>query len=558
MDLPTELTLLILEHLTVQDVKRARLVCRNWASCGIGLLVDTVYLSPREKDMEVFEVITQHPVFAKSVKHLVYDSAQFVNLPFDYYCESLYEQLIFWGGGYRSPVDIQELRELLEPSRDIDRHDERIVNGYRHYKRLAREQRNLFSRSWFARARRGLEAMGELRSVALQNTWDMTFFANSDDDQSAWHGMRNETESYEINCEDLFDDTNYGNEHDRNDTENDTSEDVSRLCDMWSRYPLQENDYEGRSPTARSWPLIYHAPMALVSPWPEPRISKPRGYGVSDGSFEVLKLIQLLKSADKQPLEFILPKTTDKKLGIPPVVFDIGKWPESTQFHAICRKLEVFELQIAEYTDDWTSKVFPRLDGLQRMLQEAPGLRKLSLQLPLDQEKEDSLYYSCYRYSQVFPIVKWWRHSTLSWLELSGLRITYLSLVTLLFLELPNLEKLRLAYIVLMNEEWDEIIEGGWDHIIEGLRVSPLSNCQITGPLLHFPNELYLSDEEDWETPLYLDFLAELSRYVNEGGRHPALRDTEPESASAKYVVDLTPYLDDLREDFGYEGAWKV
>ncbi|KAL8846925.1 MAG: hypothetical protein Q9221_008013 [Calogaya cf. arnoldii] len=87
-----ELVSAILAYLPKKDLKSARQVNKRWASLGGQMLIGTLYISPREIDMNAFEGITKHQDLAKSVKHLVYDSAQFYN--FDsaasYYAE-LYE-----------------------------------------------------------------------------------------------------------------------------------------------------------------------------------------------------------------------------------------------------------------------------------------------------------------------------------------------------------------------------------------------------------------------------------------------------------------------------------
>ncbi|KAL8978710.1 MAG: hypothetical protein Q9205_005774 [Flavoplaca limonia] len=72
-----EIVTAILSHLTKKDLKSARIVRRTWASLGGQQLIGDLYISPREIDMVAFDGITQHPDLSKSVKRLVYDSAQF-------------------------------------------------------------------------------------------------------------------------------------------------------------------------------------------------------------------------------------------------------------------------------------------------------------------------------------------------------------------------------------------------------------------------------------------------------------------------------------------------
>lgn len=74
-----ELVSHIISFLPNQDLKSARLVSKRWGSLGGRMLIGTLYISPREIDMAVFDNITRHRDLSKSVKTLVYDSAQFFN-----------------------------------------------------------------------------------------------------------------------------------------------------------------------------------------------------------------------------------------------------------------------------------------------------------------------------------------------------------------------------------------------------------------------------------------------------------------------------------------------
>ncbi|KAL9013037.1 MAG: hypothetical protein Q9180_009047, partial [Flavoplaca navasiana] len=74
-----ELVSAILSFLPQQDLKTARLVSKRWGSLGGQMLIGILYISPREIDMVAFDNITKHHDLSKSVKHLVYDSAQFFN-----------------------------------------------------------------------------------------------------------------------------------------------------------------------------------------------------------------------------------------------------------------------------------------------------------------------------------------------------------------------------------------------------------------------------------------------------------------------------------------------
>lgn len=70
MHLPDELLLNCLGRLDKGQLKPMRLVSRNWCACSTGFLFDTVYISPSEEDVKVFESITQHPLLSKCVQKL--------------------------------------------------------------------------------------------------------------------------------------------------------------------------------------------------------------------------------------------------------------------------------------------------------------------------------------------------------------------------------------------------------------------------------------------------------------------------------------------------------
>ncbi|KAL8875616.1 MAG: hypothetical protein Q9198_006051 [Flavoplaca austrocitrina] len=85
--LPNEIILEILSGLKKKDLKRARFTCKKLASLGGQMLVVNLYLSPREKDMAVFDTVTQHADLKKSVKNIIFDTAQFADYSFSEYLE---------------------------------------------------------------------------------------------------------------------------------------------------------------------------------------------------------------------------------------------------------------------------------------------------------------------------------------------------------------------------------------------------------------------------------------------------------------------------------------
>lgn len=93
-DIPNEMGLAIVKNLAQADIKSVRLVNKKYERLGTSALrFDTIYLSPREKDMEVFDGITQHPIWKGKVRNLAFDQAQFMNLSLQQYIFAFFSQL---------------------------------------------------------------------------------------------------------------------------------------------------------------------------------------------------------------------------------------------------------------------------------------------------------------------------------------------------------------------------------------------------------------------------------------------------------------------------------
>ncbi|KAL8748750.1 MAG: hypothetical protein Q9184_007110, partial [Pyrenodesmia sp. 2 TL-2023] len=222
MDLPNEILSPILGYLSNRDLKHTRLTCRRFSSLSnYHFNLDTVYLSPRSKDMDVFDGITQHPFFSQRVKHVVYDSAQFMHLSMEDYFHTFCAQLNF----RRSALKHSSVQELIDRLRGSHHpiterllsmplpflrflEDRSMLEGYFQYMTHALEQRKLFSRTWFARARRGLEALGVIHSIAVRNTWHMIRNVNIGDDLGDLDNSdAYDEDSVNIMAKELFDDT---------------------------------------------------------------------------------------------------------------------------------------------------------------------------------------------------------------------------------------------------------------------------------------------------------------------------------------------------------------
>ncbi|KAL8648566.1 MAG: hypothetical protein Q9226_005938 [Calogaya cf. arnoldii] len=258
--------------------------------------------------------------------------------------------------------------------------------------------------------------------------------------------------------------------------------------------------------------------------------------GISDGSFEVHKLGQLLNAGRKQPSEIMLPGGWGSHHGLSPIVFDVRNWPVSTHLSSVSGRLEVLHSKLSPHinaTGDWeTDKCY--LNGLKSMISNAKALQELTLSKVLGPAETDT-EHDVFNLGQIFPPVTKWLCTTLRKLELDGFPTSYKQLAGLLFLNIPNLEVLRLGNMTLFD--------GHWEDIVEGLRyLDTLQSCIITDGLLYLGGEYLYIDDYDIDEAVSL-----LSHYINHGGRHPSLNDHEPDTASTKYMVRLNDTLDNIR-----------
>ncbi|KAI4252204.1 MAG: hypothetical protein L6R42_008068, partial [Xanthoria sp. 1 TBL-2021] len=206
-----ELVSAILSYLPKKDLKSARHVNRKFASLGGQMLIGTLYISPREIDMAAFDGITQHPDLSKSVKHLVYDTAQFRKYDsFGAYYNRLEEQLnlerfLHLGTAHTEVEDFcSRMNDTGEETEIGDSDDESqfgfddaefedhwndpvFIDGYQRCLLHTSESGNIFRPSWCTRVVRGLKALGSITSVIMKNTWNAIYEADGFDHYE-WRG----------------------------------------------------------------------------------------------------------------------------------------------------------------------------------------------------------------------------------------------------------------------------------------------------------------------------------------------------------------------------------
>ncbi|KAL8851734.1 MAG: hypothetical protein Q9221_003344 [Calogaya cf. arnoldii] len=307
-ELPNEIILMVINLLPRRTRKRMRLVCRTWGALGAEGLIDRVFISPFEVDMKIFDEISRHPIFSKSVKHLIYDSAQFAPqfAPRNVKTKEDYLYALRYGFDsdklgymrYNTVIcnDFRELSTCIKYSDFVLRTTQphtAFVNGWEQYCHHAKEQLNIAATSWFDRIDNGLKSLLSVESVTIRNSWDMIYDDGPDDNKR-----------------------NY-----------------SDFSTLWPAKAYANVNKDGRrrvgSPLARSWSPAYLQPRSIE----HYNYTNPTGGSsltVSDGILELSRVLQLLASARKLQCikEFQVSRDADACGGVSPYAFidtsDVG------------------------------------------------------------------------------------------------------------------------------------------------------------------------------------------------------------------------------------------
>ncbi|KAL8751531.1 MAG: hypothetical protein Q9199_006350 [Rusavskia elegans] len=486
-----EIVSIILSCLPKKHLKSARLINKTWASLGGQMLIGTLYISPREIDMAAFDGITQHPDLSKSVKHLVYDTAQFRKYDsFGEYYNTLERQLDFYeflhlgsahteledfcssmndtgkktkiGKGWRfhrrEVSDSDEESEIGFDDAEFEDHwnDPTFIDGYQRSLLHTSESGNIFRPSWCTRVVRGLKALGSITSVIMKNTWNVIYEADGFD-----HYER--TGTYTLN--------------------------VSKMSIV----------------------------LLLTFLFVQPHLVKT---GVSVGYWEFVQVLEVLRAANKKPKEFRATSDFPYSGGIPAFAFNPERLRATKHFIEIAKGLKVLELELTCWTFD------RKLTGTDLiLLEQGVGeldtattgseirqkdcLEVLSLTVPLALWYPEE--YPPYELSMIINVNMWVRPN-LTTLHLIGFTVESEVLERLLFVNLPRLIDLRLERTVLIGRDWDDMIE-------ELRQILPLKSCKFGINLINSNFETYTPGNR---TRFHEESMKAAERYVMEGGVHPS------------------------------------
>ncbi|KAL8708845.1 MAG: hypothetical protein Q9220_006301 [cf. Caloplaca sp. 1 TL-2023] len=361
--LPNEIVLHIIRSLRKEDIKRMRRACKRFAAFGKPLLIEDLFISPREKDMEVFDGITQHPRLKNNVKRLVYDCVDFNEFNLGAYAHKLKKQLGSRFKEGRLDADGQILYDaitLLDHVCDgecscLTRHLPLFEQSFRRYCGYQDEQLKITSARWFDRVRQGLASIGSLDSVSIVNTflWDIDW------EPRRYQGdfMHRQARRYRRIQE-------QGSAPDAHAPESFMSgaRDSHPSPEPTDRQPasLPWNRLVG-SPTARSLsPTILDPRSAMywVNPFlpPSPRKVRKgreglsREHGQRNRCVDCFKVVQLLRLTGKTPQQFMVEfdgKTSRSGFtGAPPPLFDSARWPTLPFLH-LSQNLRTLSLHLS-------------------------------------------------------------------------------------------------------------------------------------------------------------------------------------------------------------------
>ena len=501
MDFPIELQNAIFAGLEKSDLKNVRLVCHHWALLAVNFLFDKVYISAREKDLDVFRMASEHDTICKAVRTLVYDVTTFspIGRLEDYYSDFQYDFLDAFSLSedtsqepFENPTrPFHHFINSLFQAQDMDyemkvQHTHKndayiILEGYRTWQAHAQfedySMKGLLSKSLSS----GLSRMNRLHSVALTS--------------NIFHVNLLETESVDLD---------------------------TMHC-----------EYSG-SPLSRSWHPLHLRPNAI-----NPNVD-PGGflqkhfqnviYGLDRSAPPIIQL-SLLEDCNSP--------SVSRLGGLSQTILQTVL--ASKELHSLtlkpCRWLESFLLCIGPpYDESYRDPI--ALGILPKLLKEMQNLKHLQLGSKWEIYMTDTSHYN---YKQIFSESCRWPQ--LESLSISGLAFENHEFVHLIHEQLPHLRRLEICRIDLLSGTWEAVVE----FLRSSVCIKKLSHPHGVFDLTHQEGHLFnggrrLPNMRLLRDPRAKDFSDRISHYVVHGGRHPCLPPGCEPSAAAGYLPSLWLY----------------
>jgi len=474
--LPAEIKSLLVKCTPKSDLKNLRLASKEWNAHATPLLFDRIYISPYQKDLEVFTKITQSPVLASLTTELICDTSSVPKLSHEDYFHELRHEVRsitrwpkkdspFHSSNRRTNRFVNGITQIqTEPNELFLKYGEEplITGGFRLWQQMVTEiRRNLNGGSYYSALCAGLHRLPKLQAIKLDN--------------DIWVNHRRNTS----------------------------------LLTPFSEGPYHVlGTVDSGSPLSRDWNPWHLRPMRSED----------------DLDAGVLRILHFVTQALSKTKTYIKRFKCDSVLrdGVSPCIFGAFKPTDVFPRHMVLAlyRLERLELQITpcqrqlfDHGQAGALGFFPFL------LEQMTDLKRLTLRLETDEgvllrrgppcpPPEDS----CFNYSQVFP-----RHGRWPRLEmfyLRGLAIDALDLLILVYEQMPRLKRLWLNRI--------DLYGGKWEGIVQTFREQhPWELLGLQGHFRHKDREWWPCppDKEEQESFALDEYMA----YIYHGGRHPSL-----------------------------------
>lgn len=497
MHFPNELVLLIIQSSEGQGLKSARLVSKTWCSYASIFLFKRIYVAPNKLDLQVFNIITQHPIFSKHIRELVYDDAEFMpHLEKEGYIRGLRKQTIQMFDEGKSTLQGPD-PQINEWASDVARtdlsfvdlvakweHRDLICAGYRKYQvHSVYQKRKLRGGDYYRSLVEGLSRLEFLESVTLGGGWPIPVLTSP--------------------CE-----HHHG----------------TPLARGWNRFHCL--------PHARSWQPVWEYDMNLSGRLrPHQTINTALvGAQIHMGEFTIGRncvhgmkypeTIREINAARSDPLSSrTSPEISEINDPIRPsaLSYDTAAFSGPARLH----------LRLGS-CDEGASALHhcDNIAGLEKLLSSMHVLRRPDLNSSSTLDHHPSRYLdnrlasayhnqhhpSLYMGYQIYPSAM--TYESLTEVTLHNFASSATNLLCVLLLQMPNLKHVELGPT--------RLLQGSWESVIECLRqFNHFTSFQYRGECIHGCDN------------------SEINDYIMHGGRHPCLLDEQPTHASEAYMLEI-------------------
>lgn len=516
MNVPTEVLLSICQLLEQPDLKSLRLVSKSTCAIASTFVFRQIYVSSAKEDLEIFEAVARDPLLSGCVRHLKYDATEFLEGPTkEQYIAELWTQAPseFQSRRVKPPGGSKQLENRgwekegvlgrfgLQIVTKKIKNSQTINRGYKAYKAQACYQQGILrSGQFIEKMVDGLKLLTNLKAVTLEGDWE-------------YLGMLHQSSRAERLV-------------------------GSYLARHWNpiwckpqgwRWALPDNDNDFSDYRSRNWD-------EKLESWKN----------CPDGVQSFRIITSAIARAQRQITSFTVGIQngyySPGSPGLPPTLFNPTECIARQSLACPAMDLDAFaQLEkfvlpcLASYNRghpdmDSTVDLFDNIAGLPLLLKALRGLNHLELCLT-----EDYSSHHYYEFHQVVPSGTTW--PSLKYLKLYFLSATAQDLLNFILCRTPNLSHLEIGYI--------DLLEGSWEAFFEGLSQSKQLRCLEFEWKMCCETFLFYGDgiqflEDDGEPDA--DF-SMLEIYVVDGGRHPCLDETQPDSAARAWLNEFDEAL---------------